>query len=240
MDSPRPWVLTGGLILLVAGLAYTTFTVPPSSTSGTATTGPHMTYVIHIGFPYSITDHSSLAIEWSSREPVHIAVESCGSDPGCAGLDLPLVAQNNGTGGTLSFEASNEQYYGVYASGPVSFTYTGSSLLPFFYLALPILADGCLLLGAGLLWPSLDRPSRQRIPRKESRGPPKAVEDDLASLLLQLGSRKLVVIERCTNCGAGVKIAPGTSAQGLAYCSACGNPLPMDELMESIRKALAR
>jgi len=62
---------------------------------------------------------------------------------------------------------------------------------------------------------------------------------DLNELIRQVGEGGIVVVYRCPNCGAKLKISKDTNVETLKVCEHCGSEIETVDLADSLRTALS-
>jgi hypothetical protein len=226
-----------GVLILVAGLFYLFVGVPGIPTSGSSHVDGGKSLVVSINYPYSLYSTVDVTIHWNSSTPVFVIVRSCGSDTSCAYPSQLTIANGSGSSGSFTFSAFKGTSYAVTPSNSAQISYSGSTPYPYFYLCLPAMVIGPLLVLLGVFYvPKTERGSATVVGGGKTRGVDETVE--LEGLLKDVKARGIVAVLACPSCKTPIKVTGDTNVADLKNCASCNKQIDIDDLVDLLTAVL--
>lgn len=233
----RRFELALGLVVLLAGVFYLFVGIPWYPTTGGAEVSQGHSLALGVDYPYSLSAHSVVLVQWTATTPTTVLVQSCGSDSTCSDPSPVVIASGRGTSGSLSFTATRGTYYALTPSGTAHIAYQGETEYPFFYLALPVLFAGLIFIALSVIPFPLGRgTSRTRSRGKSSMS--LTERKALESLLPRLEAEGVEVAVPCATCQEPVLITSSSSVSDLRACQKCQSTFDSEELVDFLSLAL--
>lgn len=218
------------ILLIAAGLTYLFAGMPWFPNSGNAEVPTGKSLTIGVNDPYTFSNQFTIEVHWTAPHPVTLLVRTCGSNPQCP-VAFQFVAQSpNSTSGSLQFIAHRGTYYAITPTGEARISYSGSTAYPFFYLALPAVVGGALLLTWALGIDAKSMPRSTIGGRVGTQGGRRSTEK-LTEALEELRQQNLVVALECPSCGEPIRVSSRTETSDLFRCGGCHAELNPDDLV---------
>lgn len=239
VESLRKWVLTGGMIVLAAGLVYMFVALPGIPSSGSGEIGPGQALIIDINYPFSLGYSPTVTVHWTAVAAVNVTVVSCGESSKCDLSNAEIIANGSGETGKLSFSALIGHHYGVVTTAATDITYSCAVLSPYFYLALPVVLAGAALLIVAGFWVRLHKgTTRSSHPPGEPEPRSRAQTQTLFGLMELFKAKNATAEYRCQNCGHVTELNATSQINDVIVCPSCEEPLKEGDIIEILRHTL--
>lgn len=232
-----------GCVVLVFGLFYLFAGLPWFPMSGSANVVAGRTWAIPVSDPFSLDREMSVVVHWSSSSAIYVIVQSCGSNPQCPHPSSIQALGATTTAGSLRFEGVSGTYYAITPSGNATLSYSESSPYPYFFLALPVLIAGAIILGVGVWLPRAvvdpdDLATNDASSVRPTKTPTPEERGELESLLERVRTSENRVAIQCPQCLATNLVDHEATADDALVCPSCEAPQVPARVIDDLRTAL--